>query len=462
MGATGKPSLGPFDMLQLRKRWPVLTALAAVLAYSANHYQIGGLENLRIEPRQSPGGAKMPDYRVGIDGFDAGSGTLPWELQTATSSAPQWNNGLTLGEKFALWQDKLDAASRSASNGLPAMEGFNASLPIPVPVGLAPTQAFQAAASLAGNQLMGTASVDFPVSSIPNTLLPSASPQTNLGGIVRADAATGSGKRIRIASFNLGGLGPSKLAKAHVAEALVRILRQYDVVALQAIQSIRDDILPILTERLNQSGRSFDYLIGPRVGRGEAREQFAFLFDTGRVETDRYQLYSVEDPEELLTFDPLVAWFRCKEVQPARAFTFSLVNVRFVATEWSDERQLLPNIIQAVVQDGRQEDDWIIVGDMGGNPSELRVDRSTVRFAFSDIPTDVIGERANSAILFSGPGTVEFTGRSGAFDFLRKFNLSLERSLEISDNLPVWAEFSIVEGGEPGRIAPMESSSRVF
>ena len=157
-----------------------------------------------------------------------------------------------------------------------------------------------------------------------------------------------SGKRVRIASFNVHALGPTKLAKPHVSETLIRILRQYDVVALQSIQSSRDDILPILTERLNQSGRRYDYLIGPRVGNQESREQFAFVFDTNRIETDRFQLYTIEDPENLVIYDPLVAWFRCKEPPPERAFTFSIVNVHLVATELNDERQLLPSIIQAV------------------------------------------------------------------------------------------------------------------
>ena len=43
-------------------------------------------------------------------------------------------------------------------------------------------------------------------------------------------------------------------------------------------------------------------------------EQFAFIFDTQRVETDRFQLYTIDDPEDLVTREPLVAWFRVKGV----------------------------------------------------------------------------------------------------------------------------------------------------
>ena len=56
--------------------------------------------------------------------------------------------------------------------------------------------------------------------------------------------------------------------------------------------------------------------------------------------------------------------------------------------------------------------------------------------------------------------TVEFTGRGGVFDFLREYNLTLAQALEVSDRLPVWAEFSIYEGGQFGRVAQRSRPQR--
>jgi deoxyribonuclease-1-like protein len=442
-------------MLQIQKRWPILTAVAAAIAYSANHYRIDGLEHLRIEQRSMA----TSDRRSEGDGsllFGPSDGAPPWG-GGADPGSPPWNSSLTLGEKMALMQGgQQPGKGRSlADAGL----GWSAPTPIPVPVGIPSSPSLPAA----GQPWGGGRGSDLTNIAIPGSLLDGVQVGRTAGLSQRElSPASVSGQRVRIASFNAAGLGPTKLAKPHVMETLVRMLRQYDVVALQGIQSSRDDILPILTERLNQSGRSYDYLIGPRVGNGELREQFAFLFDTGRVETDRYQLYTIEDPDNLVTFDPLVAWFRCKEPPPQRAFTFSIVNVHLLTTQWNDERELLPSIIQAVEHDGRREDDWIIAGTLHGGAQGVALDVRSVRPAFTDIPTDVVGEHARSAILFSAPGTVEFTGRSGAFDFLRKYNLSLERSLEVSEHLPIWAEFSAIEGGEPGRIAPADNPTQVF
>lgn len=36
---------------------------------------------------------------------------------------------------------------------------------------------------------------------------------------------------------------------------------------------------------------------------------------------------------------------------------------------------------------------------------------------------------------------------------MREFNLSLDQALQVSDHLPVWAEFSVYEGGRAGSVA---------
>ena len=48
--------------------------------------------------------------------------------------------------------------------------------------------------------------------------------------------------------------------------------------------------------------------------------------------------------------------------------------------------------------------------------------------------------------------TVEFTGSAGVLDLMERFDLTKEQALAISDHFPIWAEFSIHEGGQPGRL----------
>ena len=45
--------------------------------------------------------------------------------------------------------------------------------------------------------------------------------------------------------------------------------------------------------------------------------------------------------------------------------------------------------------------------------------------------------------MFQLSSTCEYAGRSGVFDFMRKYNLTLDQAMQVSDHLPVWAEISL-------------------
>lgn len=481
-------------MIQIRRRWPILATVVAALAYGANHYQLAGIEHLRLEPRPeppAPTGGYLPGWGTNWVMVPAASDSVPSTTMgpyassppSPNSGVPSWKEKLTLGEKLAVWQEShsnsAERTSVDAADALSIGSSFPVSSPIPLPAGFEPSNDVlpetlpRLAGSMAGDALPSTttaptvapAPIQAPVAP------PGAASTVPLGNMAAVDSvpsdaplsdgdgqAGARGSRVmRVASFNVRSLGPAKMAKPHITEALVTMIRQYDVIALQEIQSSRDDLLPMILDRLNQSGRQFDYLIGPRVGRTPPHHQFAIVFDTERLETDRYQLYTVDDPQDLLSYEPLVAWFRCKGVPPEEAFTFSLATVRLDDQFADSERTILPGLIDAIQRDGRGEDDWILAGDFGGGISQLTsLDNKEVRFAIRDLPTDVAGTRMLDTICFSARATTEFTGRAGAFDFLRQYNLSIERTLEISDHLPVWAEFSVIEGAEPGRIAPLD------
>jgi deoxyribonuclease-1-like protein len=272
--------------------------------------------------------------------------------------------------------------------------------------------------------------------------------RTALAGKPDASTKSVADPRIRVASFNLHAFNETKLRKAPVTETLARIIRQFDVVAIQHISSRQNDILPLLVDRINMSDRRFEYMIGPRVGTDGQKQQFAFLFDTDRIETDRDQLYTVDDPQSLMDYDPLVGWFRAKQVNPERAFTFTLVNIRFDPIYSSKQRELLPRLVRSIRQDGRIEDDVLLLGDFGCSSKELQnVTGLSMVHAIDDIATTVSGESMLDNILIPTRSTDEFTGRAGVIDFLRQLNLSYDQAMQVSSHLPVWAEFSAFEGG---------------
>ncbi|MCU0709748.1 MAG: endonuclease/exonuclease/phosphatase family protein [Pirellula sp.] len=256
---------------------------------------------------------------------------------------------------------------------------------------------------------------------------------------------------IRIATLNLQGFGENKASKMAVLEILARVLRSFDVIALQDVQPDQGDVLPRLVDRINQSDRAYDYCIGPRVGKGLNSMHFAFVFDSERVDIDRYQLYTVDDPMDQLEYEPLVGWFRTKNVHEEEAFTFSLVNVRISPPYADREIALLPELIRTIVRDGRDEDDVLVAGDFAcGNERMENLRRIGMRFALEGVTTTVASDEMLDNILFPAKATDEYLGRSGTIDFLRQLNLTPEQAFQVSNHMPVWAEFSAVEGGVPG------------
>ena len=65
----------------------------------------------------------------------------------------------------------------------------------------------------------------------------------------------------------------------------------------------------------------------------------------------------------------------------------------------------------------------------------------------SGVPTTVRGASLLDNILLDRRATSEFTGRAEVVDMMREFELTMPGAQQVSDHLPIWAEFSAYEGG---------------
>ncbi|MCA9266653.1 MAG: endonuclease/exonuclease/phosphatase family protein [Planctomycetales bacterium] len=267
----------------------------------------------------------------------------------------------------------------------------------------------------------------------------------------------GPGSTIRIATFNLGVYGPTKMSRPVTMEYLAKIIRTFDIVAVQEVRTRDDGAVPALVDQINRAGREYDYVISPRLGRTSQTEQFAFIFDRRTIEVDRHQLYTIYDPDDLLHREPFVGWFRARGPDPSAAFTFTLVNLHTDPDLVDRENALLQQIMNEVRGDGRNEDDVILLGDFNDSSQELDryfLPHSGIVWALPhDTPTNTLGDQQYDNLVFSRQFTDEFTGRAGTLDILRQFNLTMDQARAISDHFPVWAEFRVYEGSQPGRLA---------
>lgn len=262
----------------------------------------------------------------------------------------------------------------------------------------------------------------------------------------------GAAANLRIAAWALDGFGPTKLANSDARQNLSRVVRRFDVVALQQIASVERDLVARLVDAINHGGNRYDYVLGNSTGPADRPEQLAFVFDTTRVRVDRQQTYTIHDPDNHLTFDPLVAWFRAAEAPPEHAWTFSLVNLRIDLARAPGEVAVLREMMESIRKDGRGEDDVLFAGLFQADDAYLipTLGRDRIRAAVSSRPTDIFGKYQTSNILFDSGTTSEYVGRGGVLDYLRLDGLNAAQAETVSSQLPVYAEFSVIEGTHLG------------
>jgi endonuclease/exonuclease/phosphatase family metal-dependent hydrolase len=260
---------------------------------------------------------------------------------------------------------------------------------------------------------------------------------------------------VRIASFNIQVFGKSKLAKPEVMEVLAETVRRFDLVAIQEVRATSDEILPRFIDQINSTGRHYSFKIGPRQGRTDSKEQYAFIYDAQTIEVDPTSIYTVNDPDDLFQRPPLVASFRVRGPPPEQAFTFTLIDIHTEPAEAKAEVNALAQVYRAVRNDGRGEDDVILLGDLNADEKKFGLLKQipNMTWIISGVPTNTRRTETYDNMLFDRAATIEFTGRAGVCDLVREFNLTEQQALEVSDHFPIWAEFSAYEGGQPGRVA---------
>lgn len=268
-------------------------------------------------------------------------------------------------------------------------------------------------------------------------------------------SAAGLPRLIRIATFNLGRLDQKKIEDPRVSAVLANVITRFDVVAVQEVRGGNRSLLMRLVEQINSAGREYDVITSGTAAPGAAGQYCAFLLNRSSIEIDRSTVQLVGDPQGRFRHRPLTALFRVKGPDPTEAFTFRLINVHTDPDRTDIEPDLLDDVFRAVRDDRLNEDDVILLGNLGAAGAGPTVWDETleVASAISDTPTTISGTGPVDNIIFDPRATAEFTGRAGVLDLMRELELTWREVSEISDHLPVWAEFSSHEGGSPGHMA---------
>ncbi len=327
-------------------------------------------------------------------------------------------------------------ADRTADllNNVPAGNG-TATAPLGLPWGT--TAHSQSSTQISGSQ-----------SAYPAT---PASYPSNAGGI-QATPISQPEPFVSIGSFNIQVFGTSKMNDANLMGYLVDIARKFDVLAIQELRSTDDTIVPRFVQMINQGGFQYGYVVGPREGRTDSKEQYIYIFNEQKIERIDKGIV-LRHPQRLLHRDPLAVTFRCRTPDPRNGFTFTLINIHTDPDLVPTEMGALADILRMARQAFPYEDDLILLGDLNASPLQFGP-LAQIPNLFAIIPpemnTNTMRSKCYDNIVFDRYATNEFQNKFGVFDLAQFYGLKLEQAQLISDHLPIWGLFSAYEKPQAG------------
>ncbi len=257
--------------------------------------------------------------------------------------------------------------------------------------------------------------------------------------------AVGSNGTIKLGAFNLQVFGTAKADKPEVMEVLSKIIRNYDIIALEEIRDSTQAALPGLLDAVNSAGGPrYDYTVSERLGRTTSKEQYAYIYNIQKIQPIGSP-YTYPDPNDKFQREPYISEFKAKNGN----FNFVLITIH---TDPDTATQEI-NDLSAVVEDAKiryqGEGDFIIMGDLNADCSYFNENGQSPLWSgeYSWVINNSVDTTTKSTdctydrIIITTPAKTDFTGDSGVFGFDTAYNLTYESTIAVSDHYPVYGIF---------------------
>uniref|UniRef100_A0A671Q877 Deoxyribonuclease n=1 Tax=Sinocyclocheilus anshuiensis TaxID=1608454 RepID=A0A671Q877_9TELE len=120
---------------------------------------------------------------------------------------------------------------------------------------------------------------------------------------------------MKVASFNIQKFGKSKLSDPFVLKTLIKIVSRYDIIVILEVVDSSGDAVDNFLKELNKFNKTHHYTleISTRLGRGNYKEQFMFLYRDDLVDLVGSYQYKDNQPgdEDAFAREPYVLRFKC-------------------------------------------------------------------------------------------------------------------------------------------------------
>ncbi|XP_014653012.1 PREDICTED: deoxyribonuclease-1-like 1 isoform X3 [Ceratotherium simum simum] len=302
----------------------------------------------------------------------------------------------------------------------------------------------------------------------------------------------------RICAFNAQRLTLAKVAKEHVMDTLVRILARCDIMVLQEVVDPSGSAISLLLRELKRFDGSgpYDFLSSAQLGRSTYKEKYVYIYRSHKTQV--LDSYTYDDKYDRFAREPFVAQFtlpskgrRGRRVAllcgRGKGVWLALPGAWSPAGGWSENGQewvgtlhpwgftVLPSLVLVPlhttpkdvetelnalydvfldVSQHWQSKDVILLGDFNADCASLtkkRLDELVLRtqagfhWAIADGEDTTVRASTHCTydrIVLHGERCQSLLRAAAAFDFPRRFQLTEEKALNISDHYPVEVELS--------------------
>jgi deoxyribonuclease-1-like protein len=253
--------------------------------------------------------------------------------------------------------------------------------------------------------------------------------------------------RILIGSFNLQVFGTTKAAKTEILSILARIIRHYDVIAVQEIRDSSGTAVVELKNAVNSAGAHYECLVGPRLGRSSSKEQYAYFYKTSTIESSAGAYTFDERGTDTFEREPFIAHFKARH----GSFDFTLVDIHTKPDDAMVEIAYLPNVISEA-QTHTATANVICLGDFNADGAYFDETGYTSVFPPATynwlIANTVDTTQARSSNTYDRMVSLvasnrEFDGTAGVYRYDQVLSLDSHTSSQVSDHYPVFAEFRV-------------------
>ena len=251
---------------------------------------------------------------------------------------------------------------------------------------------------------------------------------------------------LKVGAFNIQVFGVTKASKPEVMDVLAKIIRTYDIVAIQEIRDASQTALPALVEIVNSDGSQYGYVVSERLGRTTSKEQYAYIYNNTTVElVGTPCTYPEPNGTDPFHREPYIASFKAIEGN----FDATLMVIHTDPDEATEEINALDAVVTYARSAYPSEQDFVVMGDLNADCSYFDEDSASTLSGTeyywcinnSVDTTTKTTDCTYDRIIITDAAVSDYTGDAGVYRFDTVYGLTTNETTAVSDHYPVYAMF---------------------